>query len=180
MTKRIFAAALALCLLLSAGLAFAGQAMNEVVPFGAFEAEDIRGDKPVTEAVFADADVTLVNYWTTWCGPCRAEMPDLAKIAEQSEGRVQVLGVLLDGVTGNDLARDEDAIDAAITLMDASGVEFPVVLPDAWLMAIGGLVSAVPTTFLIDRDGNVLGYTEGSRTADEWITLAAEHYPDAK
>lgn len=182
MKKRAFAAIMSLCLLMLALPVMAeDKGMDQAVPFLAFEAENIWGDDMLTDAIFGEADITLVNYWATWCPPCRAELPDLAQIAEASEGRVQVLGVLLDAVAEDEtLARDEDVIDTALALLTAAGEPFPVAVPDVNLMAIGSLVTAVPTTFLIDRDGNVIGYVEGSRDVNAWLDLASQYYPDAQ
>lgn len=181
MTKRVFAALVSLCLLMLALPVMAEeQGMDQVVPFVDFEAENLWGGDALTKDIFGEADITLLNYWATWCPPCRAELPDLAQIAAVSEGRVQVVGVLLDAVVGDELARDEDIIDTAIALLEAAGEHFPVAVPDVNLMAVGSMVTAVPTTFLIDGDGNVIGYVEGSRDVNQWIELAAQYYPDAQ
>ena len=50
--------------------------------FGAFESETLDGEK-VTEEIFQQADLTMVNIWATFCGPCIQEMPDLAQLSEE-------------------------------------------------------------------------------------------------
>lgn len=147
---------------------------SESSSFGEFSAENLRGEEPITEAYFAEADLTLVNYWATWCPPCREELPDLAKLNELSEGRVQVLGVLLDSIVDADLTRDEGAIEAAHVLLDASEASFPVVVPDMWLLQIGSIVTAVPTTFVVDSEGNLVTAVTGARDAEGWMKLAEE------
>lgn len=179
MNKRMLAAVLSLCLMALALPALASPAM-QAMTFGPFEAENLRGEDAVTEAIFADADVTLVNYWATWCGPCRVELPDLAKLSELSEGRVQVLGVLLDSLNTATGVQDAGAIETAHILLDDAGAEFPVVVPDEWLLGMTRMVTGVPTTFLVDGNGKLLKVHVGSQNADAWLALAEQYYPDAK
>lgn len=173
--KRILSMALVLGM-----MAFALPVFAESASFGAFSADNLRGEEPITEAYFAEADLTLVNYWATWCPPCRKELPDLAKLSELSEGRVQVLGVLLDSIVDAELTRDEGVIEAAHALLDASGATFPVVVPDMWLLQIGSIVTAVPTTFIVDREGNLVTATEGAMDAEGWMALVETVLADAK
>jgi Thiol-disulfide isomerase and thioredoxins len=166
-TKRAFSMLLATVLLL-----FAATGMAQIVSFGSFSAKDLRSEDVITEEYFQEADVTLVNFWTTWCGPCIAELPDLAKLAELSEGQVQVLGVLLDGL---DMKGEEDkkTVEAMHVLLDNAEAEYPTVLPDSWLMQIGSLANVVPTTFLIDSEGNIIEVVTGARSAEQWLKLIA-------
>lgn len=180
MMKKIVAAILPLMLLLALPVFSQAQAPMDQVKFGSFEAEDLRGTKPVTEAIFKKADVTLVNFWATWCGPCRDELPDLAQLSELSEGRVQVVSVLLDSLADAEGTQDEEAIEMAHILLDDAKAEFPTLVPDAWLMTLSSIVYAVPTTFVVDSNGVLLNAVEGSRTADQWITFAEQYYPDAE
>ncbi len=176
--QRIFAASLAMLLVLSAMPALAQQAA--AVPFGKFSAENLRGEEPVTEAYFQEADITLVNFWATWCGPCVNEMPDLAKLSELTEGRAQVLAVQLDSLT--ELGkRDEGAIEAMHTLMDSIEADFPVVVPDEWLMILGSKSPAIPTTFLVDKEGNLIGKAViGGKDAEAWLKTIEEALADAQ
>jgi len=138
--------------------------------FVTFSAENLRGEdgEPVTEAIFAEAEVTLLNFWATWCGPCVSELPELAKLGALSEGRVQVIGVLLDGLNTRG-KRDEAAITAMHRLLDNARAEYAVLLPDKWLMEVASLVAAIPTTFLIDKEGVILTTVVGARPAEKWL-----------
>lgn len=176
MQKKLVSILLCLGLLLCAGGALAQQTHT---PFGQFEAENLRGEEPVTEAAFTGAELTLVNFWATWCPPCREELPDLAEISGLSEGRVQVLGVLMDSFDTKG-ERDEDAIESANMMLDLVNADFPVVVPDAWLSAIASRITAVPTTLLVDREGNLLTAVTGARSAEQWMALADETLGAAK
>jgi peroxiredoxin len=97
----------------------------------------------------------LVNFWATWCGPCRQEMPHLNKLYEKYKSS----GFVLLGVNVDDDTRQ------AAGVADKLGVRFPV-LPDADKRVSRQYdLSAMPSTVLIDRDGKVRylhrGYQSG-------------------
>lgn len=171
--KKYMIVLLTLCVLLQGVMAIA----EEPVYFGPFEAENLRGDAPVTDAVFAEADVTIVNLWATWCGPCVQEMPDLAKLSEMSEGRVQVISVLLDAFVYENSAvkSDEDAIATMHALLDQCEATFPALFPDdAFFIPLSSVVQAIPTSFIIDSEGYLMGTYVGSRSAEQWLSVAEE------
>jgi peroxiredoxin len=99
--------------------------------------------------------VVLVNFWATWCGPCRQEIPQLNKLYDKyrSSGFV-LLGVNI----------DEDA-KAATDLATKLGVKFPVLLDTDKKVSKLYDMSAMPATIVIDRDGKVRyihrGYRDG-------------------
>ncbi|MDR0928586.1 MAG: TlpA family protein disulfide reductase [Oscillospiraceae bacterium] len=182
MLKKSLSLLLALLVLVGALPAFAE---SEDASFGVFSAENLmpvpteeEGDPaPITEAIFAEAELTLVNYWETWCPPCIEELPALGRLHEATEGRVQVVSVLLDSLdaTGQ---RDASAVETALLLMETSGAEYPVLVPDTWLMMIASyFITAIPTTFLVDGEGNVLGYVVGGRDEAGWLELIEEYLP---
>jgi peroxiredoxin len=99
--------------------------------------------------------VVLVNFWATWCGPCRQEMPHLNKLYEKYKSS----GFVLLGVNVDDDTRQ------AAGVANKLGVKFPV-LPDADKRVSKQYdLSAMPSTVLIDRDGRVRylhrGYQNG-------------------
>jgi peroxiredoxin len=108
--------------------------------------------------------VVLVNFWATWCGPCRQEMPHLNKLYEKYRSS----GFVLLGVNV-----DDDTTQAA-GVATRLGVTFPV-LPDADKRVSRQYdLSAMPSTVLIDRDGKVRylhrGYQSGyENTYDKQI-----------
>lgn len=173
MSKKLLLTALVLCMLVFSIPALAESTPAEskpaTIPFGSFEAENIVDGEMVTEEYFAQADITLVNFWATWCGPCKAELPDLAKLNEMTEGRVQVLGILLDGVRDLTGTKDERVIEDALLMFENAEADYACVLPDAWLMQLSSIATSIPTTLAVDSEGNVLAMTVGSKTAEQWI-----------
>ncbi len=99
--------------------------------------------------------VVLINFWASWCGPCRQEMPQLAKLYTQY-GRA---GFVLLGVNV-----DNDPKNAA-TMQKQLGVNFPVLFDNAQQVAKLYNPQGMPATLLIDRDGRVRyvyrGYVSG-------------------
>ena len=108
--------------------------------------------------------VIFLNFWATWCPPCRAEMPDIQKLYERSpkegEGAVIVLGVASPKL-GNE--KDEAGIKA---FMDKNGYTYPVLMDAKGELFSAYGIRAIPTTFMIDRDGNVYGRVQGALSGE--------------
>jgi len=104
--------------------------------------------------------VVFLNFWATWCPPCRAEMPDIQKLYESYGGaedaEVVILAVATPGVGGE---QDEAGV---IAFLDENGYTYPVAMdPTGQVLSDYG-ISAFPTTFMIDASGNVFGYVPGA------------------
>ncbi|MBQ6388643.1 MAG: TlpA family protein disulfide reductase [Mogibacterium sp.] len=126
----------------------------------AFESEDMDGNK-VTEAVFADKDVTVLNVWATFCGPCIGEMPDLAAWDSELPDNVQIVGVVID-TPPSDGNSDEiwggaaENLELAHEICDKTGVKYLNILASESVMKAFAVVEAVPTTFILDREGKTI------------------------
>ena len=108
--------------------------------------------------------IVFLNFWATWCPPCRAEMPDIQKLYERSprDGRdaVIVLGVAAPKLGSE---KDEDGIKA---FMDKNGYTYPVLMDEGGKLFEAYGIRAIPTTYLIDRRGNVIGRVQGALSAE--------------
>ena len=106
--------------------------------------------KPVTLAD-SKGKVVLLNFWATWCGPCRAEIYDLIGLQAKYQDRFQILSLIVD---------DDDA--AAIkTVVAKYGINYPVALaPNDIRIQYGG-IAALPTSFLLDTEGRIVQKHEG-------------------
>jgi peroxiredoxin len=89
--------------------------------------------------------VVLVNFWATWCGPCKQEMPELNKLYD----KYRASGFVLLGVNVDDNARHASEVAAKL------GLRFPVLLDTDKTVSRLYELSTMPTTVLIDRDGRV-------------------------
>ena len=108
--------------------------------------------------------IIFLNFWATWCPPCRAEMPDIQKLYERSprEGKdaVIVLGVAAPKLGSE---KDEAGIKA---FMDKNGYTYPVLMDEGGKLFEAYGIRAIPTTYLIDRNGNLVGRVQGALTAE--------------
>ncbi|MEO0422113.1 MAG: TlpA disulfide reductase family protein [Pseudomonadota bacterium] len=101
--------------------------------------------------------VVMINFWASWCGPCRQEMPLLEALYQ----RYNPLGFELLGVNV-----EQDVDDAKRWLADTS-VSFPVLLDPSNQLTKMYQVKAMPSTILVDRDGNVRHLHKGYKPGDE-------------
>ncbi len=102
--------------------------------------------------------VVMINFWASWCGPCRQEMPlldDMSK--EMSKAGFVLLGVNL----------DEDVSDARGFLADIGEMSFPILLdPTAKVADLYGN-QAMPSSYFVDREGNLAFLHQGYRKGEE-------------
>lgn len=131
----------------------------------AFEARDLEGNT-VTEEVFADSRLTMVNVWATYCNPCLSEMPELGEIAgEYKTDEFQIIGIISDVQEGAEL---ESTVYAA-TLVEQTGAAYPhLLLNESLFNALLSGVSAVPTTFFVNENGEVLDTVVGALDKESW------------
>jgi thiol-disulfide isomerase/thioredoxin len=97
--------------------------------------------------------VILLNFWATWCGPCRAEIPDLIELQNKYKDRLQILGLVV----------DDDDQDAIKEFVEKFGINYPVAIAsDDIRMQYGG-IAALPTSFVLDAEGRIVQKHEGLR-----------------
>ncbi len=116
-----------------------------------FALKDAKGN--TVELKKLKGKVVVVNFWATWCGPCRAEIPGMVKVYDKYKDQgLEVVGISL----------DEGGWDDIRPFLEKIPISYPIVLGDQQVSDAYGGISAIPTTFLVDRDGNVvkrhLGY----------------------
>lgn len=133
--------------------------------FARFSSTDLDGNR-IDQSVIAGADLTMLNIWGTYCGPCIREMPELGELAEEyADSGVQIIGVPVD-------VYNESGIATALEIIDKTGADYLHILATQDLYdIILNDVSAVPTTIFIDGNGTVLKTAVGAKSKDEWKTL---------
>lgn len=110
----------------------------------------------------------FLNFWATWCGPCKSEMPDIQSLYEsygENEGDVIVLGVASPKTEQNPYTNEGNQ-EAVEQFLEDNGYTFPVVMDLTGEILSAYAISAFPTTFMIDSNGNVYGYVPGALTSD--------------
>lgn len=105
----------------------------------------------------------FLNFWATWCPPCRAEMPEIQEIYEEYGENSS--DVIILGIASPETGREGSAEEIAAFLSE-NEYTYPVVMDTDGIMAYYYGISAYPTTFMIDKDGNVFGYVPGQITKD--------------
>lgn len=112
--------------------------------------------------------VVFLNFWATWCPPCRKEMPDIQSLYNeynQNQDDVVFLGVANPRNENNINTREVDK-DGIIRFLEENKLDFPVVFDESGeIFSLYG-ISSLPTTFLINKDGNIVGYAPGMLTKD--------------
>src|SRR5215467_56190 len=109
-----------------------------------FALKDLAG-KPVSLEE-AKGKVVLLNFWATWCGPCRAEIPDLVDLQKRYADKLEIIA----------LATQEDDADQVRRFVLHSGINYRVAMaPEDLVRAYGG-IAALPTSFIIDAQGRVV------------------------
>lgn len=117
-----------------------------------FTTKDLEGNT-VTESIFSEKDLTVVNIWGTFCGPCIGEMPELAEWSESMPSNVQIIGIVCD-IEGED---DQEHKDKAKEIMEKAGANFTNLIPKGGLDSLLSGITGVPTTMFVDKNGNITG-----------------------
>lgn len=140
-----------------------------------FTTQDIYG-QTVTQDIFKDYDLTLVNLFATWCSPCIAEMPELAQLQKNmAEKNVNIVAVCLDALN-NAGELDLEALALAQQIDEYSEADFMFLVPDETYFN-GRLmgVQAVPESFFVDSNGNIVGETYvGARDLETWTDVVEQ------
>jgi thiol-disulfide isomerase/thioredoxin len=109
-----------------------------------FQLKDLAGKDLSPASVHGK--VVLLNFWATWCGPCRAEIPSLIELQNRYKERLQIIGLVV----------DDDDPDAVKQVVDSEGINYPVALAtDNIRFAYGG-IPALPTVFVINTEGRIV------------------------
>lgn len=103
----------------------------------------------------------LLNFWATWCPPCRAEMPAMEQLYQHYRDRGLVVVAISSDAEGDSIVRP---------FIDKLGTTFPVLLDTDGRVSASYGARSLPISFLLDLDGQVIGAAEGAR---EWFSDAA-------
>lgn len=127
-----------------------------------FQTMDIlEGNVIKSEEFYKEKPLTLVNVWGTFCGPCKEEMPDLAKLYDEYKDKVNFLGVVVD----TNVSMDTNVGEAQQIIKD-SGVNYKNIMPNPTTEDTLVNITAMPTTFFVNSEGKVLGGFVGKADKD--------------
>ena len=145
-----------------------------IMLFGHFDSQTLEGEE-VTEEIFANADLTMVNIWGTFCGPCIAEMPDLGEISREYKDKgFQIVGMLCDVMEPGD--------ETALEIVGETKADYThLIASEDLTMNALQYVSSVPTTVFVDKEGYVVGEIySGARDKTTWELIINQYLSEVK
>ena len=101
----------------------------------------------------------FLNFWATWCPPCRREMPEIQMLHEEYSAEEDPSVVIL-GIAAPEYGNEESA-DEITAFLEENSYTYPVLMDEGGVVFTDYGVYSYPTTFMIDKDGNVFGYATG-------------------
>jgi cytochrome c biogenesis protein CcmG, thiol:disulfide interchange protein DsbE len=132
-----------------------------------FSLDDVRAGRPAVSLQALRGRPVVLNFFASWCGPCTREMPALQAMSERYKGRVQFVGVTF-----------SDRREAAKAVLDRAGATYPAGFdPSMSDVAYDYAVRVMPTTFFIDRDGNLLERKDGEISENQLRTVLDRLFP---
>jgi cytochrome c biogenesis protein CcmG/thiol:disulfide interchange protein DsbE len=141
MRKRTLVLAIAAVLITAAGLS-AQLAENSPAP--AFTLKDLAGKTITLDAL--RGKVVVLNFWATWCPPCRAEIPDFIEFYKENKTKgLEIVGVSVDTNTASQVPG----------FVQQNKIPYPVAMFTSKIIDNYGPIDAIPTTFVIDKTGRV-------------------------
>ena len=155
----------AIAILAALFVVYAVSGAGEVKKFPKFSTRDLNGNY-VTNKIFAQNEVTMINFWATWCPPCIRELPDLAEMSKtlaETNGEGGLIGVLMD-------AGNRGAMERAKDLLEKAEAGFTHLLPSKEMSDVLSSIKAIPTSIFVDSQGNIVGPTiVGARSARDYM-----------
>jgi len=103
--------------------------------------------------------IVIIDFWATWCPPCRKGIPDLINIQKEYKNKVAVIGISLDTDTKKDV----------VPFMKNMGINYPVVYANSQVVQDYGNVEAIPTSFVINKEGKIVNQHIGLTPKETYI-----------
>ena len=103
--------------------------------------------------------VIFVNFWATWCPPCREEIPELIELQKEYGSNLQIVGI----------SEDDDAAEKVAKFAKQRGINYPIVMATQEVITAYGGVPALPTTFVLDPQGRVVEKHAGLHPMDAYV-----------
>ncbi len=118
-------------------------------------------DQYGTEHKLSDyqGQVIFLNFWATWCPPCKQELPDIEALYKEHQNNGDDLAVI--GIVYPSSGSEMD-VEGIRGFLDENQISFPVLMDEAGSVFRDYQVTGLPTTFMIDHEGNFIGYVQGA------------------
>ncbi len=108
--------------------------------------------------------IVVLNFWASWCPPCRLEIPDFVKVYQTYKGK----GVEFIGIAVSSEKKDIQKI------VEQDNVSYPVVIGTEEVKSLYGGIQAVPTTFFINRKGEIVKKHVGKMSEEQLVVMIKE------
>lgn len=109
--------------------------------------------------------IVIVDFWATWCPPCRRGIPDLVSIQKEFKGKVVIIGISLDG---------EQTIKDVPGFIKNYEINYPIVYGNEKVVADYGNIQSIPTAFVIDKKGNIVDTHVGLVPKENYVNKIKE------
>ena len=149
--------------------------------FSAMETVDLAGNE-VDASLFAENDLTLVNIWATWCGPCVNEIPVLDQLSKEYEGTgVAIKGLLYEPSQEQPWGVSDSVRETAEQILSETGASYQQLTASEYMAASAELQSlmAYPTTYFVNAKGEVLGYVMRAYDYEGWKEVIDRYHEEA-
>ena len=128
-----------------------------------FSARDIFGKDEISLKKYA-GKLVLLNFWATWCPPCKMEIPDLVVLQTRYKEQFVIIGVSV----------DQD-VETVKTFYRENKLNYPVIMASAGLLESYGGITAIPTSFLVNKNGDAVSKIVGYRSMDQYEELIKQN-----
>ena len=161
MMKKVILILLALTLFLAVSASAEDESSLLGKPFPDFTIKDCEGNTFTLSEALKDHEAVLINFWATWCGPCRSEFPAINKVYEEYKDKVAFIALSIE---------PEDKNEVISSFRQTNGLSLPMGRDKDHKLYDTAKTTSIPVTIIIDRFGNVVFFQIGCfRTADDLI-----------
>lgn len=125
--------------------------------------------------------VVILDFWATWCPPCRKGIPDLIELKKEFKNNdFEVIGISLDGITRGGATKND-----VIPFIKDYGINYPILNGDENIAQQYGGINSIPTSFVIDKEGYIVSYYQGLIAKEQYLNdinkaLAKNYVSDKK